>query len=131
MGADVSRDRREIGRGGEDIAASWLEAHGLKIRARGYRNHHGEIDIIAEEGETVVFVEVKRRDAGGPGGEPWEKVDARKLSRICRVGQIYAVDEKLVDRPLRVDVVGIETTGGEAAVTHYRDVTRFKSRPRG
>lgn len=54
-------NRRSQGKAGEDIAANYLEREGLKILERNYRFERGEIDIIAEEGDELVFVEVKAR----------------------------------------------------------------------
>ena len=118
------------GRAGEDIAAACLLKAGLSIRAQRYRNEIGEVDIIAEEGEALVFVEVKSRTEGTAGGEPWEKVTPSKLRKICRAGQAYAESEGLAHRPLRVDVVGVWFENERQRVVHYRDVTRFASPPR-
>ncbi len=121
---------RETGPKGEDIAAEYLLRRGLSIRERGRRDRLGEIDIIAEDGETLVFVEVKARTAGTPGGEPWEKITPSKLRRICRIGESYAQAMGLDDRPMRIDVVGITFDGDQAETAHYKDVTRFMPPPR-
>jgi putative endonuclease len=74
-------NRAQRGRAGEDAAAALLEAHGYRIVGRNVRLPGGEIDIIARDGETVVFVEVKAR-AGGSFGSAVAAVDARKRATL-------------------------------------------------
>jgi putative endonuclease len=74
-------NRAERGRAGEDAAAALLEAHGYRIVGRNVRLPGGEIDIIARDGETVVFVEVKAR-ATGTFGSAAGAVDARKRAKL-------------------------------------------------
>lgn len=115
---------------GEKIAAGFLESAGLVIRDRRAKTRLGEIDIVAEDGETLVLAEVKSRTAGTAGGEAWEKVTPSKLRRICRVGEMYANSEGLGERPMRVDVIAISFEPDGHTVTHYKDVTRFTHPPR-
>jgi putative endonuclease len=77
-------NRAERGRAGEDAAATLLEAHGYRIVARNVRLPGGEIDIIARDGDTVVFVEVKAR-ASGSFGSAVRAVDARKRATLRAV----------------------------------------------
>jgi putative endonuclease len=74
-------NRAQRGRAGEDAAAALLEAHGYRIVGRNVRLPGGELDIIARDGETVVFVEVKAR-AGATYGSAVRAVDARKRARL-------------------------------------------------
>jgi len=74
-------NRAQRGRAGEDAAAALLEAHGYRIVGRNVRLPGGEVDIIARDGETVVFVEVKAR-AGATYGSAVRAVDARKRARL-------------------------------------------------
>ncbi len=96
--------RRARGAEGEHLAAEFLEARGYRILARNYRTRWGEVDLIAEDGQTMVFVEVKvRRDDrfGGPGAS----ITSAKQVRIARLAQRYLAERRLGDRLCRFDVV--------------------------
>src|SRR3989338_3071661 len=88
--------RKRVGRIGEDIAAQFLERKGFKVIARNYRKPWGEIDIIAEKGGIVRFVEVKavsRENLPDVSREmdyrPEEMVDRRKLRKLARTAALY------------------------------------------
>ncbi len=100
-------NKRRVGEIYERRAEAFLEVRGLRILCRNFRNRYGEIDIVARDGETTVFVEVKyRRDAGK--GTPQEAVDYRKQRKICRVSDYYRMMHKMGDfSPVRFDVVAI------------------------
>ncbi len=100
-------NKRRVGEIYERRAEAFLEERGLRILCRNFRNRYGEIDIVARDGETTVFVEVKyRRDAGK--GTPQEAVDYRKQRKICRVSDYYRMMHKMGDfSPVRFDVVAI------------------------
>ncbi len=82
------RNRRLQGAGYEQIAGSYLSGQGLTILARNYRCKKGEIDLIARDGDTIVFVEVKYRKDSRLGF-PSESVDTRKQRKIRSVAQWY------------------------------------------
>ncbi len=107
-------DRASIGRRGEDEAALFLESKGYKVLERNYRCRYGEIDIVARDGKTVVFVEVKTRGSDRFGA-PVDSVDARKQKKILLTSQFYIESNRLFDSDLRFDVVGIEMNGGKIA----------------
>ncbi len=75
--------RRSLGDRGERAAARFLKRQGYKIVARGYSNAYGELDVVAVDGRTVVFVEVKTR-VSTAGGHPAEAVTAEKQRRLRR-----------------------------------------------
>ena len=102
----MSRARVTLGEIGENLACAELERRGYAIVARRYRRRGGEIDIIASDGPTVVFVEVKTR-AGSDFGSGAEAVSWRKRRRIVGVANEFLVRERLTDRPCRFDVVSI------------------------
>ena len=102
-GARGSTRRR--GAQGEDTAVSFLLEKGWKVLARNFRSHAGEIDIIAEKGEEVAFVEVKSW-AVLPQGELEHAIDMRKQQRIARTARYFLSGQpRLADRHLRFDVV--------------------------
>jgi putative endonuclease len=118
-GWGVSHDRIALGKTGEDLACRELERRGYAILARRYRCRGGELDIIARDGETLVFVEVKTRD-GREFGEGVEAVTALKRRRITQVALDYVARHGSMDRPCRFDVVSIQsgTSGSTIEVFH-------------
>ena len=100
--------RQTLGQSGEDLAVAHLTAAGYAVVARGYRTRYGEIDVIAQDGETLVFVEVRRR--AGPGcGAAAESVTPAKQRRVARMAVDYLARMNLYDRcAVRFDVVAID-----------------------
>mgnify|MGYP001273006155 CR=1 FL=1 len=94
------------GKQGEELAAAYLVEAGFRIVERNYRCRFGEIDVVAEEGETLVFVEVKSRRSTTYGG-PLVAVDARKQGKISRISLHYLAERGLRHRPARFDVVAV------------------------
>ncbi|MDA8165282.1 MAG: YraN family protein [Desulfobacteraceae bacterium] len=94
-----------VGRQGEELARRHLERHGYRIIACNYRVRFGEIDLIAEEGETLVFIEVKTR-TGPTHGHPLEAVTPAKQRQLARVALEYLSRER-GERPVRFDVVAV------------------------
>ncbi len=103
--------RQILGAAGERVAEQFLRRLRYHVVARNYRCAVGEIDLVALDGTTVVFVEVKTRSHAA-SGTPFEAVDSRKQRRIQRAAQYYLVEHHLVDRNARFDVVGIWLESG-------------------
>ncbi len=99
-------DRLSLGKAGEDCACRELERRGYAILARRYRSRYGEIDIIARDGPTVVFVEVKARTSSR-FGEPAEAVTLHKQTRVTAMAEDYLARHRLLNVPCRFDVVAI------------------------
>jgi putative endonuclease len=116
----VTLERLSLGKTGEDIAVAALERRGYAILACRYRTRRGEIDIIAQDGETTVFIEVKAR-VSERYGTAAEAVGRAKQRRLARMAFDYVTRNKLVDRPCRFDVVAIDGAGTPCQrVTIYR-----------
>jgi putative endonuclease len=98
--------RQELGKKGEELAVSALESRGYAIIARRYRTRCGEIDIVADDRGTLVFVEVKAR-ADAEFGTAAEAVTPWKQRRLVRMARDYLTRERIDDRPCRFDVVAI------------------------
>src|SRR5262245_25810349 len=98
--------RIALGKTGEDLAVRELERRGYAILARRYRRRSGELDIIARDGSTIVFVEVKTRETTA-FGEPAEAVTRMKRQRIVRLAVDYLMRHHLTAAPCRFDVVAI------------------------
>lgn len=107
QGKGMSTDKRIKGRLGEDEAVRFLKKKGYRIIERNFTTRFGEVDLIAEDRGTIVFVEVKAR-ASDAFGAPGESVGIRKQERIIRASREYILAEGFDDRPMRFDVVGIE-----------------------
>jgi putative endonuclease len=101
-----SRPPAAIGRLGEEAAERLLRAHGFRVLERRYRIRGGEVDLIAREGETLVFVEVKTRGSL-VCGRPAEAVGAGQRRRILRAAAFYLAARGGPDRPCRFDVVEV------------------------
>ena len=101
-------NKRKIGADKEKLAAEYLEAMGLKVICRNYRTRYEEIDIIAKDEETYVFVEVKYRKSDRYGN-PLEAVNANKIKRISMGAVSYLNNHKLPldNTSVRFDVIGI------------------------
>lgn len=107
------------GAAGEDLACRHLEGQGFVILARNYRCRSGEVDVVARDGEATVFVEVKER-SGESHGQGFESVTSGKRRRIVRAARIFAAAHGLSERPLRFDVISIESGGGTLRLRHDR-----------
>jgi putative endonuclease len=101
---ESSRSPLQIGQDGERIAEEALKRQGYRILERNHRNRIGEIDLIAEEGDELVFVEVKTRRPGEIGN-PAEFVDLFKQSKLARTALGYLSQKRLDEAPCRFDVV--------------------------
>lgn len=99
--------RQRLGIVGEDLAAAALTARGYAILERRYTTERGEIDIIAEDGETLVFVEVRAR-ATAAFGRAAETVTAAKQRQVTRLASEYLSRHQIVNRPCRFDVVAVD-----------------------
>jgi putative endonuclease len=87
----------------EQLAAQYLQRHGLKIIERNYRCRYGEIDLILRDGDTLVFAEVRLRSYGQFGGAA-ASIDARKQERLIRAAQHYLAAQTRLP-PCRFDAV--------------------------
>ena len=100
-----------LGRQGEEIACRYLTRQGYRILVRNYRTRLGEVDIIAEQGGTLVFVEVKTR-RGRTCGHPFEAVTPAKCRQISRVALLYLAETGREKQAARFDVVAVSLAGG-------------------
>jgi putative endonuclease len=104
----MTQKRQELGKDGEILACAELESRGYAILERRYRTRYGEIDVIARDGETLAFVEVRRKSADDFGFAA-ESVTRDKQRRIVRMALDYLGRAELVDTcPVRFDVVAID-----------------------
>ncbi|MFN8534629.1 MAG: YraN family protein [Dehalococcoidia bacterium] len=113
--------RNEFGALGERIAADHLAQRGLRIVGRNVRYREGEIDLVAEEGDTIVFVEVRAR-RGEAFGTPEESLTPRKQAHLVLAAQRYLAATGREGADWRIDLVAIALTtdGRLLRVTHLR-----------
>jgi putative endonuclease len=110
--------RQALGISGEDLACAELQRRGYAIVERRYRTRLGEIDIIAKDGLTIVFVEVKARMTQDFGGAA-AAMTGWKQRRISRMAADYLARQRLHDCPCRFDVVAIDFDESEPRVIVY------------
>ena len=105
--------RPQLGRLGEQLAAEHLVRRGFQIVERNYRTRWGELDIIAFDGRTLAFCEVKTRRARPAGASPLEAVRATKRSQVRKMAGRWLIDR--TERPradtLRFDAIGVTIDG--------------------
>ena len=112
--------RVAVGKTGEDLACRELERRGYTIVARRWRQRMGEIDIIARDGDTLVFVEVKARD-GRAFGAPAEAVSPVKQRRIAQLASWYVARHGAADRRCRFDVVSVDVDAAAPVVQVFQN----------
>ncbi len=108
---------RSKGKAGEDAAVDYLLKKGYRILDRNFRFDRGEIDIVAEDGDVLVFIEVKARSTHA-FGEPEEAVTPRKRAQIVKTAEGYLFSRSIEDRECRFDVVAIDLGGEGMNIRH-------------
>jgi len=107
---------------GEDAAAAFLRQKGYKVLDRNWRGSRGELDLVCESGQILVFVEVKTRTPG-PMNKPWQGMTPAKKSTLMRTVSEYLTRTGLWERPCRLDLVAVEVAeGAEPVVEHVQNV---------
>jgi putative endonuclease len=115
------KSAQALGRSGEDIACRYLEGKKYEIIARGFRMFRGEIDIVALDGATLVFVEVKAR-ADESHGRPEESVTPGKQRQIRKIAQGYLLEHPSPGVDCRFDVIAILfREPGDFRLEHFVD----------
>ncbi len=99
--------RRALGQLGESLAARELERRGYRILARNWRCPVGEIDLVAERGGTLIFIEVRTR-RGLERGTPQESITPAKQAKLIETAQTYLSENGIEERDWRIDVVAVE-----------------------
>ncbi len=116
----MSRARQSLGQQGEDLACAALESRGYTILARRYRRRGGEVDIVALDGPTVVFVEVKTRRSSRYG-RGTEAITSLKRHRIVATATDFLARHGRLTSPCRFDVVAIDMAADRPAIELYRN----------
>lgn len=110
-----------LGDQGERLAVRFLKKQGYRIVARKSRSRIGEIDIVATDGECIVFIEVKTRSSH-VAGQPVEAVTAAKQQQLTRAALAWLKNRGLLERRARFDVIAITWGAGrDPVIRHYRN----------
>jgi len=124
----MNKTNREIGYEGEALAEEYLIQHGYTIIQKNYTVKGGEIDIIANEGGYLVFIEVKHHSKADYG-TMLEKINLKKQQNIIYTAKVYITQRKLLDCSCRFDVVTIERqSSGEKKVELIQDAFQVEYR---
>jgi len=119
----MTNARQQLGAEGESMACAELEKLGYVIVERNYRIPSGEIDIVANDSGTIVFVEVKTK-TDSSFGDPVDEVTPQKQRQIIAMGEYYATYCCPSDTPCRFDVVAVDLSTMPANITVYQDAFR-------
>ncbi len=120
---DSKRGTKQVGDEGERLAASYLVTQGYQVRERNWRySNVGELDIVAEEGGTLVFVEVRTRRGSGAAGLAEESVGPAKQRKLATLAYAY-LDAHPADSECawRIDVLAVQLVGSQPRFSLYRD----------
>lgn len=115
--------RQRLGEQGESVACVELESLGYTILERRYRTRFGEIDVIADDHGTVVFVEVKTK-TDCSFSDPVESVTKQKQRRLASMAEQYVACHRLDNMPCRFDVVAVDASVAPSRITIYKDAFR-------
>jgi putative endonuclease len=117
------RAKDSLGRYGEDVAVTHLQASGLQVLQRNWRCRFGEIDVVAVDGDCLVVCEVKTRRSV-TAGSPLEAVTPAKLNRLRRLAAAWLADQDRHFGQIRIDVIGVlRPPRGQAVIEHLKWVS--------
>ena len=117
--------RSALGERGEGAAAEYLVAQGYEIVCRNFRRPVGEIDIVARDGDTLVFVEV-RSTSTADFGTPAESIVPRKLEKVAAAATLFLQETNGDETPCRFDAVEVDFSSGRLSkVNHIQNIREF------
>jgi len=119
MAGSGLRRTTDTGKEGEEIARQYLRKNGLTILQANYRCKRAEVDIVAEEGEILVFCEVKMRTTDRFGA-PEYAITLKKQRQVRKAALVYLAEHNIRERACRFDVVAIEQYGTAMEIRHLR-----------
>ncbi|MCA9074437.1 MAG: YraN family protein [Planctomycetaceae bacterium] len=111
---------RLLGDRGERVAAKFLKRKGYRILARQSRSRIGEIDLIAQDGEVIVFVEVKTRSSAN-AGHPAEAITFTKRKQLTRAALAWLKRRRLLEHHSRFDVIAITWEDRDPVIEHFQN----------
>lgn len=119
---DQQNKNTSIGKRGEDLAAKYLQKQGFKILQRNFHTRYAELDIIALEKDTLVFVEVKTR-TNSKFGSSREAISPFKLRTLIRSAQLYKTKFPNLPESMRIDLVAIDIIDERTSIELIKNIT--------
>lgn len=116
----MTRERLDLGRFGEELALKEIKRLGYTVITKNYRCPLGEIDLVARDGDCLVFIEIKTRK-GTSTGYAKEAVDQRKMRQISKAALAYMKANNCMDSRARFDVIAININGDRAEIETVTD----------
>jgi len=113
-------DKKETGKNAEDLAEEYLRGLGYEIVARNYTISHNEIDIIAKDGNYLVFVEVRSK-TGLDFGKPEESLTMGKRKQVRKAAEMYLHQNPFLNLLIRLDFIGITFNGEKTVINHLKN----------
>lgn len=117
---DFMDPRKQTGRRGEELAASFLSGKGYRIIERNWRCLTGELDLVAQDSDTLVFVEVRTRSSAR-FGRAEESITPAKQARLVELAQLYMQEKELAIQHWRIDVIAVQLGRGVPEVNHIEN----------
>lgn len=117
----MSLYQKNLGKIGEDLALDYLKSNGYLVLQRNFTSKFGEIDIVAQKGLSLYFIEVKTR-SNLKYGEPFEAVNKRKIYHIKKAAQYYLLKNNRNDYKLKVAVFSILIEGENVKIKFWNDI---------
>jgi putative endonuclease len=118
---EPGKPKRKIGQEFEALASNYLQSQGYEILERNYHGRYGEIDLVARENNSLVFVEVRMRRRGG-----WvsalESLTARKRQALWVAGERYLAEHEIHDTDVRFDLVAISVEDGMPSIELFQNI---------
>jgi len=117
----LTMTRRDLGKFGEDTASAFLRSKGFTIVERNFRQRVGELDIVARQGDDLVFVEV-RTTSSDRYGLPQESITPAKVKKLRQLAQSYLLSRSVSsEQNIRFDVVAILRVNGQVDINHIEN----------
>lgn len=116
-------NKKELGQRAEDLACEYLLRQGLMVLERNFYIRGGELDIVAMEGETIVFVEVRSKSKGNYG-LPEETISEKKRQFLYRAAEQYLIKQEYTDKNCRFDVISVLFQERKTVVKWFKDAFR-------
>lgn len=112
--------KKKRGEAGEQLALKHLSEKGYRLLVKNFRFERGEVDLIMEDGEEIVFIEVKTRHSQA-FGDPQDSITVRKQQQLRKIAEGYLNTQAIDQRSCRFDVVAVRISEGKPHITHLKN----------
>lgn len=116
-------DRKKLGIFAEGVAAHYLLKKGYKILARNYKFNFGEIDIVAQKDDVIIFCEVKALGAKYSGFDPEMRVDFKKKNKLLKLATAFLQSKRLQEKKSQIDIISVifDRENKKAHIKHFKN----------